>query len=143
MNTFRISLVAALAASLAACGGAKQDDTAPAEATTTTEAAVTTTTAANAAPAVFTQCKSCHAVEKGKNLIGPSLAGIVGTKAGDVAGYTFSPALKASGVTWDEATLDKWLESPMKLVPGTKMTFAGVHDASQRKDVIEYLKTLK
>lgn len=148
MNTLRISLVAALAASLAgslaACGGAKQEDAAPADATTTTEAAsATTSAAADAAPAAFLQCKSCHAVEKGKNLIGPSLAGIVGTKAGDIAGYTFSPALKASGLTWDDATLDKWLESPMKLVPGTKMTFAGLPDAAKRKEVIEYLKTLK
>lgn len=142
MNTLRISLVAALAASLAACGGAKQDDAAPAEAATTTEVAAATV-AADAAPAAFLQCKSCHSVEKGKNLIGPSLAGIVGTKAGDVPGFTFSPALKASGLTWDDATLDKWLESPMKLVPGTKMTFAGMSDAAKRKEVIAYLKTLK
>lgn len=142
MNTLRISLVAALAASLAACGGAKQDDAAPAEAATTTEVAAATV-AADAAPAAFLQCKSCHSVEKGKNLIGPSLAGIVGTKAGDVPGFTFSPALKASGLTWDDATLDKWLESPMKLVPGTRMTFAGMSDAAKRKEVIAYLKTLK
>ena len=69
--------------------------------------------------------------------------GIVGTKAGDVPGYDFSPALKASGLTWDEATLDKWLENPMKLVPGTRMTYAGQSDPAKRKDLIAYLKTLK
>ncbi|MCW1382354.1 c-type cytochrome [Novosphingobium sp. KCTC 2891] len=146
----KVSLSVALAAGVSACGGAKQEDTAqtadtsaPAAAPAAADTAATTAVAANAAPAAFGICKSCHAVEKGKTVIGPSLFGIVGTKAGDVPGYSFSPALKASGLTWDDATLDKWLENPMKLVPGTRMTYAGQADAAKRKEIIDYLKTLK
>lgn len=76
-------------------------------------------------------------------MVGPSLFGIVGTKAGEVAGFTFSPAMKASGLTWDEATLDEYLAAPMKKVPGTKMTYAGQSDPAKRKELIEYLKALK
>jgi len=95
------------------------------------------------APAAFTQCTTCHTIRKGVNAVGPSLVGVFGSKAGSVAGYSYSDALKASGKTWDEATLDAWLTQPMKAVPGTKMTFAGITDAAKRKEVIEYLKTLK
>jgi cytochrome c2 len=98
--------------------------------------------AAPAAPAAFNQCKVCHSVEKGKQGIGPSLAGIYGTKAGDVAGFEFSSAMEQSGLTWNEATLDKYLTDPRALVPGTKMSFGGLKDAAKRKDVIDYLKTL-
>lgn len=147
----RIVLVSGLALALAACGGAKQpepaaadnaDDNAeaPAAAGSTTAAAAT---AANAAPAAFAICKSCHSVEKGKTMIGPSLFGIMGTKAGEIPGYTFSAAMKASGLTWDDATLDKFLTSPMKTVPGTRMTYAGQPDAAKRAEIIAYLKTLK
>ncbi|BEV02317.1 c-type cytochrome [Novosphingobium olei] len=128
-------LAFALPLALAACG-AKTDDGTAAQ-------AGAETTVADAAPAAFGICKSCHAVEKGKTVIGPSLYGIVGTKAGDVAGYSFSPALKGSGLVWDEATLDKWLENPMKLVPGTRMSYAGQADPEKRKAIIAYLKTLK
>lgn len=76
-------------------------------------------------------------------MIGPSLFAIVGTKAGEVPGYPFSAAMKASGLTWDDATLDAFLTSPMKLVPGTRMTYAGQGDPAKRKEIIEYLKTLK
>lgn len=142
-----VSLTIALGASLAACGGNKPDETAPAANTaadTAPQAAPPAGTAiADAAPAAFGICKSCHSVEKGKSMIGPSLFGLLGTKAGEVAGYSFSPAMKASGLTWDEATLDKWLENPMKLVPGTRMTYVGQSDPAKRKAIIEYLKTLK
>jgi len=62
--------------------------------------------------------------------------------SGHVAGFAYSPAMLKSGLTWDEATLDKYLANPMKTVPGTKMVFPGLSDAAQRKAVIEYLKTL-
>jgi len=93
------------------------------------------------APSAFTTCRACHAVEAGKNLVGPSLAGIVGSKAGAVPGYAFSPALKASGLVWTEDTLDRWLQGPARMVPGTKMMI-GVPDPAARKAVIDYLKTL-
>ncbi|MCP5395463.1 MAG: c-type cytochrome [Sphingomonadaceae bacterium] len=100
------------------------------------------TAAVAAAPAAFAQCKVCHAVEAGKNGVGPSLAAVFGAKAGHVETYTYSPAMKNSGLTWDEATLNSYLEGPMAKVPGTKMAFAGIKDAAKRQEVIDYLKTL-
>jgi len=98
--------------------------------------------AAKAPPASFAICRTCHAVEPGKNGVGPTLAGIVGSKAGDVAGYQFSPALKQSGIVWSRATLDQWLAGPIKMVPGTKMVI-NVSDPAKRKEIIDYLETLK
>lgn len=94
------------------------------------------------APAAFNQCKVCHSVEKGNNGLGPSLAGIFGTKAGEVAGFDFSDAMKNSGLTWNAANLDKFLENPQGTVPGTKMSFAGVKDAAKRKAIVDYLKSI-
>jgi len=150
MNT-RTIFASVLVLALAACGGAKQADApasesaAPAAVPETPAAApaATQVAAADAAPAAFAICKSCHSVEQGKSMIGPSLFGIVGTKAGDVPGYTFSAAMKASGLTWDDATLDEYLTSPMKKVPGTRMTYAGQADPARRAEIIAYLKTLK
>ena len=89
---------------------------------------------------VFNKCKACHQVDK--NAVGPHLGGVVGRKAASVEGFAYSDALKKSGLTWDEATLDKWLQAPSKLVPGTKMIFAGIKDDGERADLIAYLKTL-
>jgi cytochrome c len=81
--------------------------------------------------------------DKGVNRVGPSLHGIVGRKAGTVAGFNYSTANKNSGVTWDEKTLFVYLENPRKFMPGTKMAFAGLKQPQQRADVIAYLKTFK
>jgi cytochrome c len=93
--------------------------------------------------AVFKKCAICHSAEKGKNKIGPSLFGVFGTKAAEVKGFRFSPAMQKSGLTWDEATLDKYLENPRKTVKGTRMVFAGLRSKKERDDVIAYLKSLK
>src|SRR5690606_20055079 len=95
------------------------------------------------APVAFTQCKACHSVEPGKHGIGPSLAGIYGTKAGEIPDYQFSPAMEKSGLTWDDATLHAYLEAPQKVVPGTKMSFFGLKDEAKRAEVVDYIKTLK
>src|SRR6185312_11873241 len=102
--------------------------------------------AANAADAeagktIFNKCKACHRVDK--NAVGPHLGGVVGRKAASVPDYTYSAALQKSGITWDEASLDKWLQGPSKDVPGTKMIFPGVKDQTDRENLIAYLKTLK
>jgi cytochrome c len=95
--------------------------------------------AAKGAVIYKTKCMMCHMPDANK--IGPKSAGVVGRKAGSLADFNYSPALKASGLTWDDATLDKWLTGPSALVPGTKMAFK--LDAPQdRADVIAYLKTL-
>ena len=99
---------------------------------------------ADAGKMVFNKCKACHQAGPGaKNAVGPVLNGIVGRKAGTIADFTYSDAVKNSGVTWDEASIDKWLQGPSKMIPGTKMIFAGVKDDTDRANVIEYLKTLK
>jgi cytochrome c len=96
---------------------------------------------AEAGKTVFNKCKACHQADK--NAVGPHLGGVVGRKAGSVADYTYSDAVKNSGKTWDEASLNSWLQGPSKFIPGTKMIFAGVKDDTDRANLIEYLKTLK
>src|SRR5262249_12262029 len=96
---------------------------------------------AEAGKTIFNKCKACHQVDK--NGVGPHLGGVVGRKAASVEGYNYSESLKKSGITWDEAALDKWLQGPSKDVPGTKMIFAGVKDATDRANLIAYLATLK
>jgi len=139
-----------LAVALAACGSPPEDKAADSSSGTTTAAApaesasaAATTADAGGKPAAFAQCAACHSTEAGKHGVGPSLSGVFGAKAGHAAGYAYSDANKNSGLTWDEKTLDEYLTAPMKKVPGTKMTFAGLSDAAQRKAVIDYLKTLK
>ena len=98
------------------------------------------------APAAFTKpgnCTTCHSVQPGKRLVGPSLFGIVGRKSASLPDYPYSPAMKGANLTWDEATLTKYLPNPKALVPGTTMTFPGFKDPKDVADVIAFLKTLK
>jgi cytochrome c len=88
------------------------------------------------------RCSVCHTSEPGVNRIGPSLAGVFGRKSGTEAGFDYSPALKAAAITWDEKTLDQFIQNPGADVHGTKM-FVSVPDNSDRQNVIAYLKTLK
>jgi cytochrome c len=96
---------------------------------------------------VFKKCRACHDVgPAAKNKVGPLLNGIVGRKAGTIDGYAYSEANKkagASGLMWSEDVLSKYLESPLSFMPGTKMAFAGLKDAQDRKDLIAYLKQFK
>jgi cytochrome c len=92
----------------------------------------------------FAVCKACHQIGPGaKNLVGPELNGVVGRKAGSVSGYNYSPANKNSDLTWDEATLEKYLANPQAVVKGTKMLFPGYKEPEKVKDVIAYLKQYK
>lgn len=141
-----LAVLSAAALAISGCSQGQQAGTQEADVQAGAAATAGSPAAANplaAAPAAFGQCASCHSVEPGRHGIGPSLAGAYGTKAGDIPGYAFSAALKASGLTWDDATLDKWLSGPMQMVPGTKMTYAGLSDPAKRAEVIAYLKTLK
>jgi cytochrome c len=133
--------VVGLALVLAACGQQqerKQEAASEAAAPAQAEASPS-----SKPPVAFAQCMSCHTVEAGKNLIGPSLHAVVGRKAASLPGYAYSDALKKSGLTWDTATMDKWLTAPAKLVPGTKMTFFGLPDAAKRKELIDWLAQQK
>jgi cytochrome c len=98
---------------------------------------------AAAGRAVFqTNCAICHTVQPNRSLVGPSLFGVVNRPAGQMAGFHYSDANKRSGLTWDPATLNRYLEAPRQVVPGTLMTFPGLKDPSQRAEVIAFLETL-
>ncbi|MBI3453006.1 MAG: cytochrome c family protein [Rhodospirillales bacterium] len=97
---------------------------------------------ADAGKSVFRKCMACHRIEPGRNAVGPSLYGVFGRAAATDEKYRYSSALREAGLTWDEATLDRWLTKPRDLVPGTKMGFPGLKDAEDRQNVIAYLKTL-
>jgi cytochrome c len=101
------------------------------------------TTDVAAGEKVFLNCKTCHAIEPGKNMVGPSLHGLQGRKSGSIAGYSYSTANKNSGITWSNEKLFQYLENPQRVIPGTKMTYTGVKDAQQRANVVAYLDTLK
>ncbi len=90
-----------------------------------------------------TYCSICHSPQPGKNMVGPSLFGIVGRKTGSVPGFHYSPANHGANLTWDDATLDKYLQSPRTVIPGTTMTYGGLKDDAKRADLIAYLATLK
>ncbi|HTR86450.1 MAG TPA: cytochrome c family protein [Reyranella sp.] len=87
------------------------------------------------------QCKVCHKIEAGAgNTIGPNLHGVAGHKAGAVEGFSYSETMLKSGLVWDDGNLAKYLESPSKVVPNGKMTYAGLKKQDQVDDVIAYLK---
>ena len=91
--------------------------------------------------ALFRACAACHSLERGRNMTGPSLAGVWGRKAGTLDSFErYSPALKSSGIVWSEKSLDPWLKSPQTVVPGNRMTFPGIPDAKDRADLIAFLK---
>jgi cytochrome c len=84
------------------------------------------------------QCSACHQVAQPRNGIGPTLQGTIGRAAGTVEGFNYSPALKASGITWTPETLNSYLTGPTAMVRGTRMT-QRVADEQQRRDIIEFL----
>jgi cytochrome c len=88
---------------------------------------------------VFKKCIACHRIgANAKNAVGPELNGVIGRVAGSVEGYDYSDELKKSGITWDKEKLIQWVMSPKVVVPGTKMTFAGLNE-QDAADVVAYL----
>jgi cytochrome c len=113
---------------------------------------VLTVSLAGAAPAanvangkaLFSRCAACHTVDKGgPNGLGPNLYGVVGRKAGSKKDFSYSAAMRNSGIVWTNQKLDAYIAHPADLVPGNRMAFAGLPDAKQRTDLIAWLDTLK
>ena len=86
------------------------------------------------------QCKACHSLDQGKNGIGPSLSGVVGRKSGTAAGFKYSDAMTKAGITWDDASLAKYLKSPKDAVPGNKMMAGALKSDDDIQNVIAFLK---
>ncbi len=116
----------------------------PAEVAGAVEEVAMVVAPAVARPAGFAQCAVCHVTEAGQaSTLGPNLFGIVGRKAGALEGFTYSAAMKNAGLTWDAAQIDAFITRPQKVVPGTRMAFGGVADAAKRKEIVDYLASLK
>ena len=91
---------------------------------------------------VFKQCAVCHRIgAHAQNNVGPVLTGVVGRRAATYPGYSYSSAMKRSGIVWSEHDLYKFLHAPRGLVPGTKMGFVGLRRDQDIADVVAYLKT--
>ena len=94
-----------------------------------------------AGAAAFRKCASCHQVgPSARAVFGPELNGVMGRRAGTSAGYAYSPALKQSGIVWNDATLARFLRDPDDMVPGTKMRFWGIGDERQIANLLAYLR---
>ena len=87
---------------------------------------------------IYTRCLACHALAYDR--VGPRHCGLFGRRAGSVPGFSYSPAMKRSGIVWNDKTLDRFLTKPLKMVPGSAMTYDGVADPKERADLIAYLK---
>jgi cytochrome c len=89
---------------------------------------------------IFQRCALCHSLAEGKNGVGPSLHGLFGRKAGTAPDYSFSQAMKNSGIVWNETALKKFLTDPQAAVPGTKMETGAVDNPEALDDLLAYLK---
>jgi len=90
---------------------------------------------------LFGACAACHSLRPDQNMTGPSLAGVWDRKAGTLKSFSrYSPALTSANIVWNDKTLDEWIADPQHVVPGNQMTFPGVKDASERADLLAFLK---
>ena len=87
----------------------------------------------------FQECAACHRLEAGVNEVGPSLHGIFTRKAGELADFRYSPAMKRSGISWTAETLDKYIADPQGFIPANRMPYAGMTNATDRADLVAYL----
>ena len=89
---------------------------------------------------LFEECRACHALEPGASSVGPDLHGVIGRRAGAREDFRYSPALKKSGITWSQQTLDAYVADPQKAVPANRMPYGGMPEAKDRADLIDYLQ---
>lgn len=133
LRTAACVLALASVSVLSGCGQADQPNS------TTSASQAAATPAAAATPPEFATCAGCHSVAPGApQKSGPNLHGIIGRKAGAATGYSYSKALRDSGIVWTPETLDSFLAAPAKMVPGTRMTIAVASD-KRRQAIIAYL----
>src|SRR5436305_1672200 len=111
----------------------------PSSSTATQQSTASTAGDVAAGRQVFRKCQACHSMDAGKNILGPSLAGIIGRKAGAEPGYSYSPAMKQANIVWDAKTLDAYLADPAKVIPGNKMPFPGLKTDHDRADVVAFM----
>ena len=92
----------------------------------------------------FEECHACHALERDKESVGPSLFGVFGRKAGEGADFRYSPAMKRSGITWTPQTVEAFVADPQATVAANRMPYAGMPGGGDRADLIAFLqKTFK
>jgi cytochrome c len=90
----------------------------------------------------FQDCAACHKLEAGANNVGPSLHGVFSRKAGELADFRYSPAIKRSGIVWSAETLDAFITDPQAMVPGNRMPYAGMANPGDRADLVAYLQKM-
>ena len=90
---------------------------------------------------LFEECAACHSLERGANGVGPTLNGVFDRKAGELAEYRYSPAMKRSALPWSARTLDIFMADPQREIKGNRMPYSGLPEARDRTDLIEYLKS--
>ena len=96
---------------------------------------------AQASKKAFAKCAACHTLEKGgATLLGPNLHGVIDRDSGTLRGFPYTPAMLAYQKKWTEKALDKFLQNPMKVVPGTMMAFGGLRKKQDRQAVLCYLR---
>jgi cytochrome c len=89
----------------------------------------------------FAACAPCHSLVPDKNMTGPSLANLWNRQAGTLRSFPrYSPALKSSGIVWNETSLDPWIADPQAFIAENHMTFRGIRNAAMRADLIAFLK---
>ena len=99
---------------------------------------------ASAGERVWRQCAACHVADREQNRVGPHLVDVIGRDVASVDGFRYSNALQdLQGQVWSPAELDVWLTNPREYAPGTRMTYAGVKDEEDRRDLLAYLNSLQ
>jgi cytochrome c2 len=88
---------------------------------------------------VFAKCRACHSLDAGKNGVGPSLAGVIGRKAGTLQGFNYSKAMTEKGIVWDQKAIASYVSDPRGFIPGNKMVFPGIKKDSEIENLLAFL----
>lgn len=146
------TLSAGLAAAILGGCGAKADSSAaqssaatPPPAVQPAEARIQTAAAQDPlarGAKLYKRCKSCHTLEEnGKHRVGPNMWDLYGSTAGTKEGFAYSKAMKASGLVWNDETLNGYIENPRRFMPGNRMSYAGLRKPEDRAAVLAYIKS--